>query len=111
MIRHNLDRLCMLFDSAKETQGPLGLNAVMGAFTSDVVSEYAFGESYGLLDLGKDEEREKMNQALKVAGIASHTLKQWPWLVQVFDALPVSWISWLNPDFGLLMGPHEVSLF
>jgi hypothetical protein len=111
MIYSNLDRLCILLDQAKKTRSPLGLNATIGAFTSDVVTEFAFGKSYGLLDVGKEDEREQMSKALKISGVASHTLKQWPWLVQVFDSIPYDWISWISPDFGLLLGGQEVRVF
>ena len=50
----------------------------MVAFSSNIVSEYAFGESYHLLAIGKEDKRERMSKALKSAGIASHALKQWP---------------------------------
>jgi hypothetical protein len=109
LIHNGLDKLSLLLKVARETKAPLGVNAAFVAFSSDVVSEYAFGDSYDLLAIGKEVERERMSRALKSAGIASHTLKQWPWLVQFFDALPQSWISRLNPDFGLILGGQEVS--
>ena len=78
----------------------------MLCYTSDVVSEYAFGKSYDLLDT--PDLAPSMLQANKTTGEGSHTLKQWPWLVKVFEVIPISWVAKLSADFGLVLRYQDV---
>jgi hypothetical protein len=82
------------------------VNAVMLCFTSDVVSEYAFGESYNLLQT--EDFSFSLLVANKKIGEYSHSLKQFPWLVHVFNFIPQDWIARLSPDFALILGYQDV---
>ena len=106
MIHRNLEELCARMEQFRNSKMVFPLNTAMLCFTSDVVSEYAFGESYNLLRT-KDFSPSLL-VANKKTGEYSHSLKQFPWLVHVFNFIPKDWIARLSPDFALILGYQDV---
>jgi cytochrome P450 len=107
MIYNHIERLCKRLEMFKENKSPLTVNHAMLCFTGDVVSKYAFGESWHLLDTV--DFAPWMLSANKKTGEYSHALKQWPWLVHVLNALPLPWIARVAPDVAKILKYHEVS--
>ena len=106
IIHKNIRKVCARLEEYKKEQAPFPVNQAMLSFTSDVVSEYAFGKSYDLLDTV--DLAPSMLKANKTTGEGSNTLKQWPWLVKVFEVIPISWIAKLSADFGLVLRYQDV---
>jgi hypothetical protein len=80
----------------------------MLCFTSDVVSEYAFGPQHSYNLLGLEDFAPSLLAANKKAGECSHTMKQFPFLGTVFNRLSLAWVKKLSPDFGLILEFQEV---
>jgi cytochrome P450 len=91
MIHRNLDKLCARMRQFRDSKTVFSLNTAMLCFTSDVVSEYAFDTSYNLLET--DDLSPSMLAANKKTGEYSHAMKQFPWLLQVFNFLSQEWIA------------------
>ena len=107
LIHHHVERLCERFEKFRSSGSPVTVNYAMNCFTGDVVSEYVFGESWRLLE--SPDFAPWLLSSNKRAGEYSHAMKQWPWLVHVLNALPISWISMLAPDMGMILGYINVS--
>jgi cytochrome P450 len=107
LIYEQVERLCERMDGYKANKSPLTVNHAMLCFTGDVVSQYAFGESWHLLD--SPDFAPWMLSANKKIGEYSHSLKQWPWLVHVLNALPLPWIAAVAPDVAMILKYQEVS--
>jgi hypothetical protein len=77
--------------------------------TIDIITEYCFGKSYGLLakpDLGAE-------WPAMFAGIGqlSHLLKQFGWLHPVMDAMPEWFVAWTSPIVMPLINFQNVPYF
>ena len=106
MMHRNLDKRCARMCQFRDSRTVFPLNAAMLCFTSDVVSEYAFGSSYNLLDT--EDLSPSILTANKKTGEYSHALKQFPWIIHVFNFLSQEWIARLSSDFGLILGYQDV---
>ena len=107
VIHQSLDKMRKRLDAAEKSRSLVPINALMLCFTTDVVSEYIFGESWSLLDT--PDFSPWMGKAIKTAGESAHALKQWPWLSGVMNALPSSLMSRIAPEVARTLRYQDVS--
>lgn len=107
LIYRHVEILCNRLQEFRTSEIPLMVNDAMIAFTSDVVSEYVFGEPWSVLESA--DFAPWLLSANKKAGEFSHAMKQWPWLVHILNALPISWISRVAPDVAIILNYQDVS--
>lgn len=109
LIYQQVGKLCGRLEKIRDSKTPLQVNCAMLCFTGDVVSRYVFGESWGLLDT--PDFAPWMLSANKMTGELSHAMKQWPWLVHVFNSMPISWLTKMAPDIAKIMNYQSVSRY
>ncbi|KAL9130772.1 MAG: hypothetical protein Q9217_001120 [Psora testacea] len=86
LIQEKIDKLCLALSRYAETQEPIELGLAYMALTLDIISHYAFGASYGLVDqpgfspLWKDVISMTMESFALVRNL--------PWLPQLLKRLP-----------------------
>ncbi|KAL8663690.1 MAG: hypothetical protein Q9202_003636 [Teloschistes flavicans] len=73
-----------------------GLRAV----SIDVITDYAFGESYGLLD--QPDLGLEFSTLVHRLGPAAWVFRQWPWLSPIVMAIPKSVIYFINKPMGFV---------
>ena len=69
-----------------DTGLPLVLHDAFSCFASDVITQYAFGRSYGFLD--NANFLPNLRLALKGLMVSVNYVKHFPWLFTLMDALP-----------------------
>ncbi|MAD85597.1 MAG: hypothetical protein CL912_21765 [Deltaproteobacteria bacterium] len=89
VIQGNVDKLMRRLERLEGTRKPVNLNVVFGAFTSDIIIEYAFGESQGYLDeedfnvdffqvssfLNQNPDERRKTNPQKSLGLCPHAIK------------------------------------
>lgn len=90
VIQRTMDQLCVALKGYVATGEPVELQTAYMALTLDVISQYAFGESFGLVQRpGFSPEWNKMLHATIEAGIMN---RHFPWLADVMMNLP-AWLA------------------
>jgi hypothetical protein len=106
VIQSLVGALCERFREAQKSREPLNLLTAYTALTTDVITEYSFGKSYGFLakpDLGPEWP------ALNI-GFAelTHLLKQFGWLYPIMQAMPPWFVALVNPQMKMLFDFRNV---
>jgi cytochrome P450 len=98
----------LAYMTALEDSGkPLRLTHLYGAFTSDVIVEYAFGESHNYL--GKDDLNANFFQMMGSIHHMGNAAKQFGWLLPILLSIP-EWItSRLDPGMAAFAAMQNVS--
>lgn len=99
VIQAAVDKLCDKFSECQESQSKINLMHAYSAMTGDVVTEYCFPESYGLLDQ-PDFAPEYHDLWVSIAG-NSHVLKQFPWLFPLMLSFPEWFVERYLPDLAV----------
>ncbi|KAF1999607.1 putative P450 monooxygenase [Amniculicola lignicola CBS 123094] len=101
VIRKKLD---VLFDRLKEYEKsgePVCLDDAFTALTTDIITQYAFGISYGWL------QAEAFNPSwpLLLKGGSENSLlhKQIPWLTGLMRKIPLEWLMKIKPEMASLV--------
>ncbi|KAG4425028.1 hypothetical protein IFR04_001798 [Cadophora malorum] len=90
VIQGNVDKLMRRLERLEGTRKPVNLNVVFGAFTSDIIIEYAFGESQGYLD--EEDFNVDFFQMMDSIHHIGAAAKQFGWLLPVVLSIP-EWIT------------------
>ena len=105
-IQDKVEKLCNVLNRMKATEEPVELGLAYMALTLDIISHYAFGKPYGIL------ERPGFSPLWKdvVYGIMeSFTLvRNLPWIPTVLQALPPTLISLLDKGMAFYMQMEKV---
>ena len=82
---------------------PLDLKLLFHASTSDIITEYAFGNCWNNIDIPDLNERlfQVMSDSVKMWHISSY----FPWIMGFFTSIPEKVAIWLAPDMEVLL-PH-----
>jgi hypothetical protein len=70
------------------------------ALTTDVITQYAYARSYNYL--AEDDFKLEWKETLIGAMEKGALLRQFPWMVQVMDAMPDWLVALTNPGMGML---------
>ncbi|KAF2748400.1 cytochrome P450 [Sporormia fimetaria CBS 119925] len=96
VIRKYLDILNRRLGEYKASGQPVTLNCAFMAFTTDIITEYAFGLSWGYLEA----EVFYPNWLPLVIGVSEQSLlhKQMPWLTNALRKIPLEWVMKVKPE-------------
>ncbi|KAK0102780.1 hypothetical protein ONS95_006377 [Cadophora gregata] len=90
VIQGNVEKLMRRLETLEGTGKPVNLNVIFGAFTSDIIIEYAFGESQGYLD--KEDFNVDFFQMMDSIHHIGAAAKQFGWLLPIVLSIP-DWIT------------------
>lgn len=106
VIREKLDVLYAKFEEYEKSGQPVNLDAAFTALTTDIITEYAFGISYGHLEAeGFNPEWVPL---LMSASENSLLHKQIPWITGVMRKIPLSLLLKIKPEMGNFVVFQEV---
>lgn len=90
IIQTSVDKLCVTISTYTHDEGIVELHTAYMALTLDVVSHYAFGKPFGLVDTpGFSPEWKKALGATIEAGVMN---RSFPWLADLMITLP-EWVA------------------
>jgi hypothetical protein len=80
---------------------PIELRPLFNAATSDIITEYAFGECWN--SLGAADLNNEFFNALNSGGQMWHVSSYFPWVIAVIPSLPIQVATWLVPRMKLMI--------
>ncbi|KAF9767249.1 hypothetical protein IL306_000204 [Fusarium sp. DS 682] len=95
IVQDKARKVCKAIDNTIATGKPMDLHHALRAVSIDVITEYAFGESYGLLDT-PDFGYDFFMLVLRL-GPAAWIFRQAPWLKTVLRSIPESLVRVVSP--------------
>ena len=100
-----LEKLCDRLGQFHETKTPVRLDNVLNAFTSDIITEYCYGSSWGFLE---DEHfRSETRAALLETANTIHIGEFAPWLIALLRKVPVHILRRLQPGRATIFEAME----
>jgi cytochrome P450 len=101
LINDKVEHLAKRFEAVIETKEVIRLDAAYMALTMDIITHYAYGQSYNYLA----EEDFKLSWKEAVIGGSSNgaILRQFPWAVPIMQAVPLSVLQVMHPPSGQLV--------
>lgn len=98
-IQARADKLCNRLNSEyKDNEKVLQMTSVLGCFTADTVTEYAFAKDYKYLD--SPDFQARFVKTMQELGKNMHLLMLFPWLLSILVALPEWFVTKLNHQIG-----------
>lgn len=107
-IKVKVERLCQRLNEESQTGRPVNLTAAYLAMCMDVITDYAFGEEYGLLN--HENFHVKWRDTILAIVKSVTFLTHFTWLPGVLKRLPVGIASMLSPSVSQLLEYEQVSL-
>ena len=102
LIWDKVERLCQRLAAAAKTREVIRLDAVYMALTMDVITHYAYGESYNYL--AEDDFKLEWKETVIGGSANGAFLRQFPWALPLLKATPLSVLKVLNPQAAQLVG-------
>ncbi|KAL8720014.1 MAG: hypothetical protein Q9225_003059 [Loekoesia sp. 1 TL-2023] len=100
-----VDDLCRRLEEHRSAGRKVNLMHAWTAFTGDVVTEYSFPASYGLLDRS-DFAPEYYKLWMSILS-GSHMLKQFPWIFPLMSSFPLWFVERYLPDMAVSYRWHK----
>jgi len=85
---------------------PLNLTKAFGCYTLDVITEYAFGNSYN--DLDNEGFHSGLTAVLNALLGQVHAITHFPWILTFLDAMPLKIQEFLHPGLVTVHKYHKV---
>ncbi|SLM41105.1 cytochrome p450 [Lasallia pustulata] len=98
LIVNTVQKLCAQIETYAGTGKPVELSTAFSCMTTDIVTEYAFARSPHFCDSPTFEPNFK-KAILKGTGLVPF-VKQFPWIMPLAKAMPVSVTSHMDPQLG-----------
>lgn len=108
VIGETLQKLCNRMDEFRTSGQPMPLGVAYRAFTTDVISKYTMGTSFGFLDK-PDFNETWFKEFLENVGMV-HIISHFPWYLKVVKKLPMRIRSLLAPVASQLVHFHHVGM-
>ncbi|KAL9596343.1 MAG: hypothetical protein Q9219_005860 [cf. Caloplaca sp. 3 TL-2023] len=105
VIQSSIDKLCKRLEEHRLEAKKVNLMHAWTAFTGDVVTEYSFPASYGLLDQS-DFAPEYYQLWISILS-GSHLLKQFPWIFPLMSSFPMWFVERYLPDLAVSYRWHK----
>ncbi|KAL6229443.1 hypothetical protein BDW75DRAFT_245730 [Aspergillus navahoensis] len=105
-MQHTLAQLCDRLDSFAFTGNDVDLGIALTAFAADVITEYCFGQSLGLI--GKDNFGKEWIEVVNAPSELGHLVKQCPWILVACRWAPRALVRALMPGVALLYQIQEI---
>ncbi|MCJ1368214.1 hypothetical protein MMC16_007355 [Acarospora aff. strigata] len=100
-IKAKVNHLCTRVEEHYKAKKPVNLTVAYLAMCMDIITEYAFGEAYGLLD--EEDFNVKWRDTILAIVKSVATITHLAWLPGVMRALPASLAQFLAPDVSQLL--------
>lgn len=107
IVQDKARKVCKAIDKTIATGKPMDLHHALRAVSIDVITEYAFGESYGLLDT-PDFGYDFFMLVLRL-GPAAWIFRQAPWLKTVLRSIPESLVRVVSAPMTNVIDMQRVS--
>ncbi|KAL4990946.1 cytochrome P450 [Aspergillus falconensis] len=104
-MQNTLAQLCSRLDGFTFTGKDVDLGIALTAFAADVITEYCFGQSLGLI--GKDDFGKEWIEMVSAPSELGHLVKQCPWILVVCRWAPRALVRSLVPGVALLYQIQE----
>ena len=101
MIKSVVEKLCTRLKGFQKTKEPVNLRYAFAALTMDVVTDYAFAQSYNCLD--EPDFSPIWPQAVDSISEQTHINKQLPWILPLMRLMPLWLVNRLNPHMMRLI--------
>ena len=105
-IQSCVDRLCGRLEEYCLSQRSINLRVIFGALSMDVISVFGYGRSYNSLE--KSDFDHELYQLMSSGGELALLLKQCPWIFQIANLLPYSFVARFDPKIMLAVKRKEV---
>lgn len=89
-------KLCSRLEEFRRQKTPVPISRAFLAITSDIISEYSMGFSNNWVE--NPDLATKWFDIMSRFFKASPLINQFPWITDIFEALPEKVAAWLNPD-------------
>jgi cytochrome P450 len=100
-IQEKVDKLMQRLYEAYHRRETITAITAFGALTTDVISHYAYGESFGELDV--PGLPSPMTRDIKSMLQTGHFRRFFPSVTGIMEKLPERWLRWLNPDMSTFL--------
>ncbi len=107
VLQRCLHKVLGRLDGNVKSGKPIAMDLLYSATTSDIISDYCFGESYDNLD--KEDLNQHFFSAFHEAGKGYHFACWNPWLVPTMTALPQNIVTLLMPQIQVFLDLVDVS--
>jgi cytochrome P450 len=101
VLQRCLGKLLGRLEQNAESGKPMRMNLLFNATTSDIISDYCFGESYNNLD--KEDLNEPQVLAENENRLMFHFATFSPWLVPTINALPSRLVVFIMPAITMFI--------
>ncbi|KUL89806.1 hypothetical protein ZTR_00581 [Talaromyces verruculosus] len=101
LISDKLERLCEQFSEACKAGEVVRLDAAYMALTMDIITHYAFGESYNYL--AEPDFKLEWKDTVIGGSASGAFIRQFPWAFSVMKSMPLNIMSQLAPEASLLL--------
>lgn len=101
LILEKIELLVQRFEAAIQTGEVIRLDAAYMALTMDIITHYAYGQSYNYL--AEDDFKLSWKETVIGGSANGAFLRQFPWAFPIMKAVPLSALRVMNPQAGLLV--------
>jgi hypothetical protein len=107
MLQFMIEKLCGRIEESRKLGQPMPMREVYMCLATDVITLYALNRSWNLLD--SPDFSPFWLDTIQATETAGHFLKHFPFMLNIFRALPYRLIAALNPGMLLLLQWQKVS--
>lgn len=108
IIKAKIEHLCWRIEEYRKVQRPVNLTVAYLALCMDIITDYAFGKEYGLLD--EDDLNEKWRDTILSIVKSVAIIVHLSWLPGLMRALPTAIARSITPDVSQLLDYEHVCL-
>jgi hypothetical protein len=109
VIREKVDKLCEKLTRYQENGTAVPLSKAWMALTTDIITEYAFAQSYNQLD--SEDFKDTLHEALKAIYTTGQFALHFPIVFPILDMLPDWFVMKVQPVLQPVVGLRKVFTF
>ena len=106
LILGEIELLAQRFEAAIKTKEVIRLDAAYMALTMDIITHYAYGQSYNYL--AEADFKLSWKEAVIASSANGAFLRQFPWFFPIMKSIPLSVLQVMNPQAGQLVAWRHV---
>jgi hypothetical protein len=106
VISNTVERFCMRVEEFKAKKEPMPVQLAFRCLTTDIISLYAMNKSWDYV--GSSDWSPKWFATIKATADMGHVMKQFPFLLPIFQALPEWAVGKLWPGMVLILEWQKV---
>ena len=107
IVQEKVDKLSTIVSRALDSRRAVDMHHGLRAVSSDVITDYAFGKSYDLLD--QPDLGLQFFTLVHKRGSTTWVFRQWPWLKPLAMMVPKPIMKILSEPIGQVQDMHTVS--